>query len=220
AIEKWRRKAFEYSYSDRMGNLLTRVFEVMLAVVENGDRSDNIEYAVESLTREREHAMRNDKMKDQPLNDFIYGICECLGVTASSIIERKVEEPVAEETEANGVCEEEIQNELQEQNDTSSNTNTTSSPAPTRTDTNEPALQLQIQEQPTSSDAAETASTVSPTVVDNANQMIIPTARSQLRKRKSDVFYGEEDNADREESAAAVAAAAAPAASSAPAAAA
>ncbi|GMT32507.1 hypothetical protein PFISCL1PPCAC_23804, partial [Pristionchus fissidentatus] len=84
-IKNWKRKAFNYSSEEKIGNLLLRAFDVMETVVTMGE-SDKLEYAVTSLESEMGHSLRYKDYRDSPLKDFIFGLAECIAVMVKPMI--------------------------------------------------------------------------------------------------------------------------------------
>ncbi|GMT31780.1 hypothetical protein PFISCL1PPCAC_23077, partial [Pristionchus fissidentatus] len=86
----WRSKAFDFSFSDQMGTLVSRALELMISVVRNGTNVSNAEHFVRSLEFEQKLAMERDPESELPIRELVYILCEGLGLTIDSIIESKL----------------------------------------------------------------------------------------------------------------------------------
>ncbi|GMT36263.1 hypothetical protein PFISCL1PPCAC_27560, partial [Pristionchus fissidentatus] len=87
-LEGFRQKAFAYSSTDRLGNVMSRTFELMLNVVKDGMKGENLPYAVQSLEMERKLALQEDSKDNLPLRELMFGLCECFEQTIGTLIEK------------------------------------------------------------------------------------------------------------------------------------
>ncbi|GMT11660.1 hypothetical protein PFISCL1PPCAC_29157, partial [Pristionchus fissidentatus] len=97
-IENWRREAFDFSASDRLGIVLSRALEVLLVLVKNGTTAQSLQDTAESLNFERNRALKLDKERDLPSRRLVYGLCESLGLAIESLFDAKCDEEVAQVT--------------------------------------------------------------------------------------------------------------------------
>ncbi|GMR38329.1 hypothetical protein PMAYCL1PPCAC_08524, partial [Pristionchus mayeri] len=103
-IEEWRRKASNFSSTDRIGNIISRSLEVLKGLVRKEISFPDLEYALESLDLERKLALKHDKAKDtDEVRSLMYGVIESIGVAVNTMIslerirqgeERAVEDPL------------------------------------------------------------------------------------------------------------------------------
>ncbi|GMT31329.1 hypothetical protein PFISCL1PPCAC_22626, partial [Pristionchus fissidentatus] len=89
SIEEWRKKAYTFASEDRLGNVMSRTFELMKSVIKDGINSPDVEYNLRSANMERKLVMNFDLNKSQPLRDFLYGLCKTFGQTVSALIKKE-----------------------------------------------------------------------------------------------------------------------------------
>ncbi|GMR31427.1 hypothetical protein PMAYCL1PPCAC_01622 [Pristionchus mayeri] len=88
SLEEWRTRAF--GLGGPLGHLFTRTFEVIHTVVRDGvDNEMSLPYALESLGRERDHAMSRDDFRDEPVRQLVYGLSDAIKTMVDSIREEK-----------------------------------------------------------------------------------------------------------------------------------
>ncbi|GMS86294.1 hypothetical protein PENTCL1PPCAC_8469, partial [Pristionchus entomophagus] len=86
-IEEWRRKASNFSSTDRIGNLITRALEVLKGLARSEISFDDLEYALESLEMERALALKHNKDKTtDDVRSFMYGVIESIGVAVNTMV--------------------------------------------------------------------------------------------------------------------------------------
>ncbi|GMT31208.1 hypothetical protein PFISCL1PPCAC_22505, partial [Pristionchus fissidentatus] len=88
-LEGFRKKAFDYAASDRLGDVMSHTFELMISVVKDGMKGKNLEYAVKSLESKRQLAIEHDVKDNLPLRDLMYGLCECYGNMIETLMEKE-----------------------------------------------------------------------------------------------------------------------------------
>ncbi|GMR32091.1 hypothetical protein PMAYCL1PPCAC_02286, partial [Pristionchus mayeri] len=91
-VDHWRKKAFDFSSSDRMGFVLSRAMDLMAIVVKDGTRTKNLQFAARSLDMELRLTMEEDDERSSPLREMVYGLCETLGITIKSILDERTHE--------------------------------------------------------------------------------------------------------------------------------
>ncbi|GMT19802.1 hypothetical protein PFISCL1PPCAC_11099, partial [Pristionchus fissidentatus] len=74
---------------DCIGNLISRMFEVMQIVMENGANKERIEFTLRSLENERQLMMEHDNKLEDPLRDLTYSFGVGLTSSIQSIIDAK-----------------------------------------------------------------------------------------------------------------------------------
>ncbi|GMT19645.1 hypothetical protein PFISCL1PPCAC_10942, partial [Pristionchus fissidentatus] len=85
-IEDWRRKASNYSSTDRLGNLISRSLEVLKCLARDTMSMPDLEYAMESLELERTLTLKHDKRSStDDLRSLVFGIIESIGVAVDSM---------------------------------------------------------------------------------------------------------------------------------------
>ncbi|GMR51451.1 hypothetical protein PMAYCL1PPCAC_21646, partial [Pristionchus mayeri] len=89
SLEEWRTRSF--GLGGPLGHLLTRTFEVITTVIRDGvDNEHSLPFALESLGRERDHAMSRDELRDDPVRALIYGLSDFMKTMVDSIREERV----------------------------------------------------------------------------------------------------------------------------------
>ncbi|GMS86288.1 hypothetical protein PENTCL1PPCAC_8463, partial [Pristionchus entomophagus] len=86
-IEEWRRKASNFSSTDRIGNLITRALEVLKGLARSEISYEDLEYALEPLEVERALALKHSKDKNtDDMRSFMYGVIESIGVAVNTMV--------------------------------------------------------------------------------------------------------------------------------------
>ncbi|GMR46711.1 hypothetical protein PMAYCL1PPCAC_16906, partial [Pristionchus mayeri] len=99
SLEEWRSRSFELG--GPLGHLLTRTFEIIHTVIRDGVDDDvSLSYGLESLERERDHALSRDQFRDDPVRNLVYGLSDAVKTMVDSI--REEENGSGEGTEGGG----------------------------------------------------------------------------------------------------------------------
>ncbi|GMS99382.1 hypothetical protein PENTCL1PPCAC_21557 [Pristionchus entomophagus] len=82
-------QAFTMSYKDKIGNVVQKALESLLAVAKNSDNVEELDFVAKSLESERLLIKEWDKRRNDPVRDSLYDVCESIEMALQCIIDRK-----------------------------------------------------------------------------------------------------------------------------------
>ncbi|GMT01398.1 hypothetical protein PENTCL1PPCAC_23572, partial [Pristionchus entomophagus] len=87
-IEGYRKHAYAFSRTDRLGNLIKKSLELTRTVVRDGTKDEALSWDVKSLAREGATVMNDDANKDDMIRSLMYGLSASMGSMIQSVMER------------------------------------------------------------------------------------------------------------------------------------